>query len=1152
MEKEHLLNSRQKMVIGLYIGEIITCKKLIKNLCKLKNAHGEKLFIVYGQNCNTLEDIRSKLESENLICSVANTNRKRSIKRLLKYANNLETSAQFFDLELNPDYNRISSWIEKMANPMLKNYDFALGFFNYNILLKGIDSFFISPFFFSLYGIKLKEPLSGVFSINQNMIKDIIIETDHQKFDSYGNGIFVWLLNYVIKHKMNISEVYLKTNKPHFYDLKQNDLALQNIKTLFECVKEDVESNFGNKIVKTPDSFGFPDSKMKVHFYTEKLIYNFTENVNSFRSVYEEVLGNDVIESLVNLSNLEINNIEQLISLWAKIFFGFLKTYIVDFKLNEDSFLKSLYKAYCRILGIIQKKVMLLTESIKDEKNKLIVIESISNNISRYITREFLNLMPEFKRYLDKIPSKTKLSITPLDYLEFIPGVPIALPKKLRGVDGRQIETGDIFKSLQKRYELQFKDFLEIIGIRDTVSSERIAHGIRSFMQDLEMVIDTLFPGNLHTKEGTLEFVNKLFKIFPHKKVNVIKREVLIKLVYEYPPRNLMIRYGYQSVSALLEDFDVRDVITFAQFTEDKDFFDKIFYWIEGNLRPESFEEVEVLPIIVDRSEFPVASGMKEISVLNRLTARIMITNLGKGIGGDYPKLRYFTLIVKAMIEAEHFSLIWKTYANDRKELGRKFVNSILGHYGKAIFSAHHIFENWHHRELAVRLKRLAKDLKSQGKIRASQRIFAMAEGYGLSLMLNDGTFMPCSAWTWASFSFKGGDFVPTPLSVKVERDWFNHDLLEEIYKQQGHDTNEIMKQIFQLISQGRESIDLANVMLGVKPYKEKVVVQELEYWPKAKKLERFAQNPILSPIKEHWWECKYVLNAATLRLEDKIYLFYRALGSDNISRIGLAITDGYRIIERLEKPIFVPEIEQEKMGCEDPRVIIIDDEILMLYTAYDGVVAQIAAASISVKDFLNREFDKWERRGLAFPGLWDKDAILFPEKIDGKYVLYHRIEPSMWIAYSDELSFPWPEDGHKIIMGPRSGFMWDSLKIGAGSQPIKTEYGWLLIYHGVDREMIYRLGVMLVELKDPGRILYRSPNPILSPEADFEIGKKSDYWVPNVVFTCGVVPAVDKEILEDDDEILVYYGAADTHICVAKGKVADLIPEEVRESIRR
>ena len=123
----------------------------------------------------------------------------------------------------------------------------------------------------------------------------------------------------------------------------------------------------------------------------------------------------------------------------------------------------------------------------------------------------------------------------------------------------------------------------------------------------------------------------------------------------------------------------------------------------------------------------------------------------------------------------------------------------------------------------------------------------------------------------------------------------------------------------------------------------------------------------------------------------------------------------------------------------------------------------------------------------------------------------------------------------------------WDGFKIGGGSQPIKTKYGWLLIYHAVDQSFVYRLGVLLVALDDPGRLLYRSPNPVLEPKESYEIGERGCY-VPNVVFTCGAVPIVDKEVLEDDDEVLVYYGAADTAACVATAKVSDLIPEEIRQ----
>lgn len=124
---------------------------------------------------------------------------------------------------------------------------------------------------------------------------------------------------------------------------------------------------------------------------------------------------------------------------------------------------------------------------------------------------------------------------------------------------------------------------------------------------------------------------------------------------------------------------------------------------------------------------------------------------------------------------------------------------------------------------------------------------------------------------------------------------------------------------------------------------------------------------------------------------------------------------------------------------------------------------------------------------------------------------------------------------------------MWDGARIGAGAQPIKTRYGWLVIYHGADYAHVYRLGVLLVDLNDPRRLLYRSPNSILEPKERYEIGEKGKSNVCNVVFTCGAAPRVDKDMLDEDDEILVYYGAADSVIGVASGKISELIPEEVR-----
>ncbi|MBS3942646.1 MAG: glycosidase, partial [Dethiobacter sp.] len=255
----------------------------------------------------------------------------------------------------------------------------------------------------------------------------------------------------------------------------------------------------------------------------------------------------------------------------------------------------------------------------------------------------------------------------------------------------------------------------------------------------------------------------------------------------------------------------------------------------------------------------------------------------------------------------------------------------------------------------------------------------------------------------------------------------------------------------------------------------------------------------------------------------------------------------GLRVDERLPKPVFMPAHPSEKMGCEDPRLVAIDERVYMLYTAYDGVIPQIALASIDKDDLIHRRWQQWRRHGLVFPGFTNKDAVLFPERFNGKLAMYHRIAPSIWVAFSDSFDTPWPREGHKIIMGSRSGMMWDAVKIGAGAQPLKTRFGWMHIYHGVDYSFRYCLGVFLTALDDPARLIYRSPNSILEPEKSYETGQSGQSWVPNVVFTCGAVPVTEKAVLDEDDEILVYYGGADTVIGVATARISDLIPLRYR-----
>jgi predicted GH43/DUF377 family glycosyl hydrolase len=294
--------------------------------------------------------------------------------------------------------------------------------------------------------------------------------------------------------------------------------------------------------------------------------------------------------------------------------------------------------------------------------------------------------------------------------------------------------------------------------------------------------------------------------------------------------------------------------------------------------------------------------------------------------------------------------------------------------------------------------------------------------------------------------------------------------------------------------------------------------------------MERFPGNPILRPIEEHAWESRMVFNAGAIYLEGKVHLLYRAIGNDNVSRLGYATSvDGFSIDERLPNPVFEPTSDTEKDGCEDPRLSEIDGQLIMTYTAFREEshlqVYQISLTTIAIDDFIQKKWN-WGIRRLPFPGIRDKNAVVFPQRVNGRFVMLHRIDPDLCIAYSDDLE-KWCD--FMSVMKPRADG-WDNSKIGVAGSPIKLKEGWLIVYHGVNVERMYSLGVALLDLDHPERVLYRSKEYILAPREDYErFGK-----VPNVIFSCGNVVL--------DNRLFVYYGGADSVLCVATKSLDELL----------
>jgi predicted GH43/DUF377 family glycosyl hydrolase len=300
----------------------------------------------------------------------------------------------------------------------------------------------------------------------------------------------------------------------------------------------------------------------------------------------------------------------------------------------------------------------------------------------------------------------------------------------------------------------------------------------------------------------------------------------------------------------------------------------------------------------------------------------------------------------------------------------------------------------------------------------------------------------------------------------------------------------------------------------------------------------RYVGNPILKPNQRNDWESFAVFNPAAIDLGGKIHVLYRAMGKDATSTVGYFTSkDGYSIDEKLDTPIYMPrESFEMKMkpgnsGCEDPRIVQIDDSLYMCYTAYDGIHAPgVAITSISAKDFLAHKWN-WAKPVLITPqDIDDKDSCLFPAKVGDKYMILHRIESHICADFIPTLDFK-TEKVTKCIqmLGPRAG-MWDDVKVGIAAPPIKTDKGWLLFYHGVSSDHAYRVGAALFDLQNPTIVISRTTDYIFEPEADYE----KNGIVPNVVFPCGVVLR--------DDLVFIYYGGADTVIGVATIKMSELL----------
>jgi len=331
---------------------------------------------------------------------------------------------------------------------------------------------------------------------------------------------------------------------------------------------------------------------------------------------------------------------------------------------------------------------------------------------------------------------------------------------------------------------------------------------------------------------------------------------------------------------------------------------------------------------------------------------------------------------------------------------------------------------------------------------------------------------------------------------------------------------------------------------------------------------QRWLGNPVLDP-RPGDWEGLQVRNPAVWREDGLVYMVYTARNIMNTIHLGLATSgDGLHFIRASDRPFLSPVPGEFDGGTvEDARIVRIDGEYLITYSAravgkqdfLDGTRSPaahgdgIAWTQNARRGGLlrTRDFRTIERLGpITSDNLYDCNIILFPERIKGRYVMLHRpsayneevenldkqdwshlsgTRPGIHISYSDDLR-NWY--GDQVLAVPEQP--WEAIKIGGSTPPLRTEAGWLLLYHGVSDTVsggrFYRVGLMLLDLEDPYRVIARSPYPVMEPETAYELTGT----VPGVVFPTGIFVV--------DGLVHVYYGAADTVCCLATARLDRLL----------
>ncbi|MDY6835459.1 MAG: hypothetical protein SVY53_11740, partial [Chloroflexota bacterium] len=557
---------------------------------------------------------------------------------------------------LSPD------WIKFLLEPIRKHEaDLVISRFNFHHYDGYICKDLAYPLLTALYNQPIPCLLGGQWGIAHSLLRTYLNDTSYAwHADISGYGVDSWLATDAITNGATIWEADLGV-KIHRTSGAKADLVLKQVaNALFHQIV-----NHTNWWSKTCDADGLPVQKPlpivglqqrkqpdAVEIDLQLLLEKYRNGIYDYQTLYEKVLTQEIYQQLLDLGEIDEEGFNFSSNLWARIIYEFLLAYAFGKGIAKGDLLNSLSPLHdgftaSKVLSMhrLERKLSFLPH---EESERLLSLEAQQR------TEELVTIfLIQRNGFLDKWREKS-VSIEPplprVTYREFIPGIPLIVPSEIIGRKGNLVTANGIYDSIFTRHKERFEHYVyEQLHIPREANSLEMSLRIKDYLHTVERHI--IPEADLRTVEGTRDAIQTIFNQFPHGKGFALTPEAASHLLGKCPPLALPAKLGHKDLNELLQEYDPCSLLALANWTEEKDYVKVLWETIADEIQPEHFAPRTISFVAVRHEEFPSLVELRNSSSLDKLTATILVSNLHKGMGGWFPKLRYFLAITRDIVE---------------------------------------------------------------------------------------------------------------------------------------------------------------------------------------------------------------------------------------------------------------------------------------------------------------------------------------------------------------------------------------------------------------------------------------------------------------------------------------------------------------------